>query len=606
MARRATLPERSDDTPVMFEPQSRISIYDIVRPPAGYAIDALVACTYSAALDTVLSLPAAMLADLPGMTARRPGTFSAVELAALRRVCDRTLIFCQAGAIHPADQLPPAIIEAERMVFEVRAPMGGTFHPKLWVIRFVDAETKRSILRLAILSRNLTADRSWDLGLVVDSRGSRGAAKTNDIGTLLRAMPGWGRRTLHSEQRRMIATLADDVETARWRLPDGLGAITFQALGTGPGRIWKQPDNDRLLVISPFLTTSAVRSLAASSRDPVMVISRAEALDRCWGAARDGFGRQAVLAAPEDPVNAGRAQLHGKALVWEVGRRTRMAIGSMNATSAAMNGRNVEFMAILDCGKALGDAGMDALLDRRSLGAVIEDFEPPESVDEKPAPFDDRPARAALWDAKLHVACTVSNDGWQIALVADGSIDTALAVLLPSLRYRPATLSANRTAECGSFLIEGMPAPFPGSLALSEITGFIVFEADGPDGLIAFTLNLEVRGVDDAERRAAALRALLPDRQHFADFLRILLGDFSGLEGLAIGDGAGGVMPPWRAASKGGLLELLIRCAADDPGRLGPIREVLDGLETEELRSITPENFSALWQSVLQAAGMRA
>ena len=41
------------------------------------------------------------------------------------------------------------------MVHEVKAPMGGTFHPKLWVMRFVDAATNRSMLRIAILSRNL-------------------------------------------------------------------------------------------------------------------------------------------------------------------------------------------------------------------------------------------------------------------------------------------------------------------------------------------------------------------------------------------------------------------------------------------------------------------
>ena len=72
---------------MMLEPQKRLSIYDIVRPPAGFAIDALVACTYSASLDTVLSLPAAMLSDLPGLGNRRPGIFTAVELAALKRVC---------------------------------------------------------------------------------------------------------------------------------------------------------------------------------------------------------------------------------------------------------------------------------------------------------------------------------------------------------------------------------------------------------------------------------------------------------------------------------------------------------------------------------------
>lgn len=589
----------------MLEPQKRLSIYDIVRPPAGFAIDALVVCTYSASLDTVLSLPAAMLADLPGMAKRKAGIFTAVELAALKRVCDRTLIFCQRGAIHPAEYLPPAIIEAERMVHEVQAPMGGAFHPKLWVIRFVDPATGRSMLRIAILSRNLTGDRSWDLGIVMDSRGAPGSGKANDIGTLLRAMPSWCARPPDRGQLRLIAEMARDVERARWRLPDGLGAVTFHALGTGPGRTWVQPKSDRLVVISPFLTGLALRQLAVSSKQPVIVISRSDALDRCWAAARDGFGRQAVLAVPDDPLLAGKVgELHGKALIWESGRQARMAIGSMNATSAAMDGRNVEVMATFDCGKALGESGVDALLDRHSLGAVIEDFEPVQPVDEKPAPFDDRPARAALWDAKLHIACTTSDDGWHIALVADGKVDPALPELLPALRFRPATLSANRATQCGPGLIAGSPATFPGTLDLSEITGFTVFEADGADGLISFTLNLEVRGVDEEERRHAALRALLPDRQHFADFLRIILGDFTGLEGLAGGDGTDGGPTAWRASGQAGLLELLIRCATDDPERLGSIRQMLDSFGPEELEAVAPEDFTTLWSSVMRAAGL--
>lgn len=591
----------------MLEPQKRLSIYDIVRPPAGFAIDALVACTYSASLDTVLSLPAAMLADLPGSGKRGLDIFTAVELAALKRVCDRTLIFCQYGAIHPAEYLPPAIIEAERMVHEVKAPMGGAFHPKLWVIRFVDSETDQALLRIAILSRNLTADRSWDIGIVVDSRGAPGPRKANDLGTLLRVLPSWCARPIERARHKLIEELARDVEAARWRLPDGLGAMAFHTLGLGAGRCWVQPQSDRLAVISPFLTSPALRQLAASSTDRIILVSRADALDQCWAAARDGFARQTVLAAPDDPALPEKAgELHGKALIWQTGTRARMALGSMNATSAAMGGRNVEFMVSFDCTRALGDSGIEALLDRHCLGAVLEDFEPSEPVDEKPAPFDDRPARAALWDAKLHIACTTSDNDWRIALKADGKIDPALPTLLPALRFRPATLSSNRTACCGPALVAGEPSVFPFTLELSEITGFTVFEADGPDGLISFTLNLEVRGVDEEERRRAALRALLPDRQHFAEFLRILLGDFTGLEGLDPGDATDGSPTVWRAGSQAGLLELLIRCATDDPERLRSIGQMLDGLGPEELEAVAPENFTVLWSSVMRAAGLAA
>mgnify|MGYP003113788057 CR=1 FL=1 len=82
-----------------------------------------------------------------------------------------------------------------------------------------------------------------------------------------------------------------------------------------------------------------------------------------------------------------------------------------------------------------------------------------------------------------------------------------------------------------------------------------------------------------------------------------MLGDFTGLEGLAGGDGMDGGPTAWRASGQAGLLELLIRCATDDPERLGSIRQMLESFGPEELETVAPEDFTALWSSVMRAAG---
>src|SRR5580700_5687317 len=54
----------------------------------------------------------------------------------------------------------------ESSVVQVTAPHGGVFHPKIWVLRFKRAgHVEDVVLRVLILSRNLTGDRSWDLSL---------------------------------------------------------------------------------------------------------------------------------------------------------------------------------------------------------------------------------------------------------------------------------------------------------------------------------------------------------------------------------------------------------------------------------------------------------
>lgn len=583
----------------MLEPQQRMSIYDLLRPPAGFELDCLVVTTYSAALDTVLSLPAAMLVDGTGAATQGPRTITAVDLAALKRICARTAIFCQGAAILPTERISAAIIEAEEMVHEVTAPNKGSFHPKVWVMRFRRSDKSGSVLRVAIMSRNLTGDTSWDAGIVLEGT-TKVASEPNDLGALLRLLPTRCLRPLDPERRRLLQALADEVETTKWRMPAGVGTPTFHLIGDRPGQSWAQPRCDRLAVISPFLTTGALKELSRAATTLPLLVSRPIALEQCWPGITGRFDRSMVLAPPEVVGEAPRpTSLHAKILLWENRARLRAAIGSMNATSAAISGRNVEFMVSFDCTRAMGAGGIDALLERRSLGAVLDDFEPEPGAAPVKEPPDDRPARAYLLAAQLHLACSLGEFGWEVRLVPKGP-HPDLEALLPNLRFRPATLSTARAGACGPALVVGETARLPGLLELAEITGFVVFEADGPEGSIAFVLNLEVRGVEDEERRHAALKSLLPDARSFSDLLRILLGDFHAME---VAGGVNDILGPMgasRATGQAGLLETLIRCAADEPDRLQSIKQTLEAFKPEELETVAPPEFLKLWSALLE------
>lgn len=584
----------------MLEPQSRLSIYDIIRAPSGFLLDYLVATTYSASLATILSLPAAMLVDGVDLAKRPDGTVTATDLAALKRIADRTAIFCQSAAIHSAEHLSPAIIEAEDMVREVTAPNGGSFHPKVWIMRFRHESEKKTVLRLAVMSRNLTSDVSWDAGIVLDGKPSSNTRKSNDLGNLLRLLPDRCLHPLDRARKEMLKHIADEVETTKWKMPAGTGVPTFHAVGIAPDRQWRQPASERLAIISPFLSKSALSALTKTTASAPLIVSRADALQRCWPTVDRVFDRSMVLSAPGQPADGPRpAGLHAKILLWEIGSKTRIAIGSMNATTAAVSGRNVEFMVSFDCTSAIGVTGIDALLESRGMGAVLEDFEPEQDLPAPPEPFDDRPARAFLVAARLYLFCTCGDEGWVLDL-RSSEPQIEIASILPGLRFRPATLSNSRYTPCHAELADGCPARLSGVLHLSEVTGFTVFEADMPDGPIAFVLNLEVRGVDADERRQAALKTLLPDYSSFSDFLRILLGDFTAL-GTTDGGGhvSGSSATPSRVGQSG-ILEALIRCSVDDPVRLHSIRTTLEKFRPEELKSVTSQEFRALWTTFVE------
>jgi hypothetical protein len=585
----------------MIEPQHRSSIYDVLKAPTGFAVDALIACTYSAALDTVLSLPTAMLSENLGRSDGKAAAFTAAELASLKRVCRKTLIFCQAGAIHPAAMLPPAIIETERMVHEVTAPHGGAFHPKLWLIRFVD-DKQRRLLRIAVMSRNLTSDPSWDLALVAEGAPGSGHAKDKDkeVARLLGALSGWCLRPLVEQQLSLVKTLAQEASTVSWKLPARTGALRFHAIGVEAGDAWRQPPSDRLVVFSPFLTRKTIDRLAQSSGQGAILLSRADALDRCWPAAQAGFDRRLVLSPP--PGNGAATALHAKALFWSRGAKIHAAIGSMNATCAATLGRNVEFMASFDCTAALGELGLDALLSKRLLGTVVEDYEPVDSKVPVEQLFDDRPARAILAGASLELRCErTTKDEWLVSLVPAAPLGGHLITLLPGLRYRLATMEPDAWTMCGEALATGCPAPLVLTLELAKITGFVVFAADGRDGIISFTLNLDVCGISEEERSLAALRATIPDSTGFEEFVRAMLGDLSALSVEDGGLGSAQPFGPWSANGRGGLLELLLRCAVDDPSRLSALRQAIDALGRDQLGKLAPAGFEQVWDAVAQA-----
>lgn len=586
----------------MFEPQKRSSIYDILRAPNGLRLESLVATTYSASLDTVLSMPAAMLVDGAGGLRQGVGAVTAADLAAIRRVCDRTAIFCQGAAILPAERISPAVIEAEEMVHAVMAPNGGSFHPKVWVIRFTGESVRRSVLRVAIMSRNLTGDKSWDAGMVMEGTAG-GTKKPNELGALIRLLPTICLRELDAERTAMVFALADEVENTRWKLPPGLSSLGFHLIGGGPAQSWQQPKSDRLAVVSPFLTAGAIRRLSETTGRLSYILSRSTALAQCWAAVESRFDRIMVLAQPgevdDGPTPTG---LHAKLLLWEKGAKVLAAIGSMNATTAAVSGKNVEFMVTVDCSAAIGESGIDALLEPSSLGAVLEDFAVGPDDAPAPAPFDDRDAKSYLLAANMHLACRISNAGWEVSLVCDKPYPE-VSEHLPGLTFRLATMGKTRAGECGPALATGKPARLPGSLDLSEITGFVVFEAIRAEAPIAFILNLEVRGVEQEERRHAALKALLPDARSFSEFLRIMLGEFQSLGSVTDSEGGSGSTTRSGFSRQQGLLEMLVRCAADEPDRLRAIKQTIDAFKPDELNAIAPPEFAALWSALFEITG---
>jgi hypothetical protein len=593
----------------MLDPNQRSLLTSVLTPPPGMVFDTGVATTFSLDPLTLLGVPL-HLAWLSSHDDRDWLTDPIRLLEALRRVTDRLTVFADRGHMLIPGQANALFALLEGTISEVRAPRGGAFHSKLWLLRFRNSEDEESVvLRLGVLSRNLTFDRSWDLSLVLEGTpGRSNVAANRPLGELVAQLPSWAVREVSPARRDLVQRLAADLRRTRWELPGQWEELHFHVLGTKRGR-WDLGAADDLAVISPFLTTDALAQLCAGKRRCMALVSRPDSLAALPAEYGASFERCLVLddAAETEDGEASESRdtlgLHAKAVVLRRGWKTHLFVGSANATTAAMvAGRNIEVMVELVGGRAKVGRVED-LLGESGLGGVLADFDSSTPVDAlDPATTAAEVAlescQRALAAADLAVYCTRNGDGhWGLALHANAAVDFDGVAALAW----PLSLPLERGVDAAG-LASGTAVDL-GLFDAADVTGLTGFELSCAGQVRRFALHLSVHGLP-SERDAAILRRIVRNREGFLRYLRLLLGDFGAGIGLLDPEGPGG-KGSWRMGNGAieALLEDMVRAWSREPERLRDVQRVVERLrgETDEDGAVVPPDFDALWTVFEQA-----
>ena len=248
----------------------------------------------------------------------------------------------------------------EPVVHEVRRPLGGLFHPKVWFVRYVDDDGDPSY-RLLVLTRNLTNDNAWDIAVRLDSMTSPGArsAYNRPSSEFLGGLPGRTVRDLSAERGERVARLAEESRHIALGVPgrrrgDGCSTsstVTVESTVDFEGR--------RHLASPPSSTTLA--STFSPTGETITVVSRPEELDRLDPSTLEGLDARVIDAMAGDRrrrrawrVRAPEArgllsQLHAKMFVIEPwGGPRRHGCSSGRPTPPMQRfARNVEFLVEL-------------------------------------------------------------------------------------------------------------------------------------------------------------------------------------------------------------------------------------------------------------------
>ncbi|MCW5686934.1 MAG: phospholipase D family protein [Pseudolabrys sp.] len=598
-----------------LDPEQRTLYGANLQPPAGYVFDAAVATTFSLDFETALAVPVS-LALFAAENREDILTHPLALLEGAERIAGRLLVFTDAGHIQahtrPHSRLCSLL---ERIIVEVAAPSGGAFHPKIWALRFKPVRSDEPTrLRLLVLSRNLTRDRSWDIALTLDGVVARKPQALNrPLADLIRRLPDFATAGLPEGARDLTEEIAEDLRRTDWSLPEPFQSLAFAVNGLG-GKQWRPEPCARLGVISPFCDDTALSMLAdlAGAEKPVL-IGRSDELALVPAATLGRFARVAVMdemAATEDgeEVDATALQgLHAKAFITEMGWDTTITVGSGNATRPALfSGSNVEVFATLT-GKRSRVGSIDEILGEKGFGRLTRPFVPNElvAVDSAVRAAEARldAARRDICRSGLKLRCertqSADDDGllWRVWVIPSTPLPLAG---IGGLRVWPITRGEGHGQDALEKLRLGQPVDL-GAMPLIDLTRFLAFHLLDRDGEVSilFSTGLLMEGLP-LERHAAILRWVIDSKDAFFRYLRLLLSELGDPFAAALAAQEGSGHGAWRmAADDAPLLEEMVRAFCRGGDQLRAIERLITRLETVEPGEADPipAEFRTLWET---------
>lgn len=550
------------------------------------------ATTFTLDLETAMSIPVAFARS---RTQDLTDPISVME--ALRDCRERIDIFCQAGAIKPPSTQSTLFAFLEPMVTQVWQ-RNRLFHPKVWLLRYEAEDESR--MRLIVLTRNLTADRAWDLAVSLDGMVQAKGPRERAVPALFRwALGHVSGPRLDEARAARVDQLIEDASRTTWDKPDGAWELTLHALGVGRPSDLKL-SGTRALVVSPFVQPDGLDLIDTRS---LTIVSRPEELDRLDPSTLTRADVRVLNEAAwlsEGAEDNRLTGLHAKAYVLEYDRRAWMVLGSPNATRPGLAGdgrANVEFAVTLEGSKTT--FGIDRWLSDDSLGHLLVDYErhDPQAADETMAQLE--ATLRGLAGVAFSARATQEGAAWTEEVWADEPVQVRPGQLL---RLELLTLRGRRLG-IGTGPTDA--ARFDG-LNPQQVTPFLVVTVE-QDGKSASSCLRATMVADVPDRLDHVLAGQVDTAEKFLRWLLMLLADDPGGHFLGAGEGARDSASWFAQAQERGLFEAMVTSLAERPEQLQLIERFVSRVTRgADHADVLPEGFLELWYVVRDAVGRGA
>lgn len=338
----------------MLAPEDRTLLSSSIRPDPGFRLDHAFITTFTMELAATLAVPVALsFQEWEDESEGDEKSLAPVAiLDAVRRHSGKLTVVAEAGRIAVPRKPQSLLPLLEGAIHTVTKP-GGTFHPKVWVLRYVSATEAKEETRYRVIcsSRNLTFSRAWDAAVVLDGKVTQDGAtgEGDEIAEFIEGVIGMIKASptgLDHERAGNLRLMVEECRQVSFDLPDGIDEVSMNPIGLG-----KEFDylpaarGNRRLTIAPFLGDSVVEELAGPEST---LISRQEELDALAVNPLETHEAVYVLSDLADaesdegqPVGNDLSGLHAKVFVedrggaagWSLARPTPR-LGPSEATSS--------------------------------------------------------------------------------------------------------------------------------------------------------------------------------------------------------------------------------------------------------------------------------
>lgn len=573
---------------------NRLEYGSLLYPMPGYKLSFAVGTTYSLDLDALMGV----LVSFGMQEAPDAGTLQnpLIVPEAIRRCSGRLALFCNVDGMKLPQEIRSVYALLENSIFTVNLGVGKNFHPKLWIIRY-EAGNGEEMIRVIIMSRNLTFDRSMDVAVELSGRIERNRKRKQkrhqplaDFLRFLSDESDTGIKT--GNQQKNILSLAEDVLLVnRFEIDSQYEDYRFLPTGfpgyqRGAEDIFS--DASSLLVVSPFLSKTVIQKMT-NDLNQSCLISR---LDSVTPEIYDQFDEVYV---PVDGLenddlleegahnDASIRDLHAKVFYKECPSGNYLYLGSLNATANALY-RNVELMLELKFRPYMA-----------SMKQVKEDFTGGKNSAFRQLLY--KPTEAESREAEemedfSEAACAVcgasvsrEGDSYCLELLAD-DIDEKVEI-------RPLF------AEKRDYKRMKKIVRFE-RLTVKELSDFYAVRKNGQSRVI----KVATEGIPREDRDNAIWNSMIDSRPKFLQYIMFLLSDdpaFAIVENDEFMKQFQGGDATARQYISPAIYEKLLQTAAREPEKLEAVEEVMERLDKEHRDA----DFEKLMRVMIKAVGGR-